>query len=649
MKDDEELEMLLGEIPHATSAFHVNGTNVVSPPLDRMMMYDDDDDESLCGYSQNASMFSYGNLLYDIPSSSSSSQLAFSSLHDPVPRAYLELSESPFRKEVDEDLMNEISRMFISEEQNEGLFCGNQLNSGRFADCAYFEPNPRFSRIPQSNLDRNMLSYCYQWGIPAHIGMNAMNQRGLSFEVGSQMQNVPCMTRSNVRRNMNHDPHRFHVAVSGSSNFRNTRGEFGIGLDGLANNEDSLIIQGEDLSRVKKMFESPCESGRTKVKISCSSQLREAQRYVYVMAKDQHGCRLLQKIFDDGNPQHVQIVFNEIIGHVVELMINPFGNYLMQKLLEVCNEEQRMHILMKVTHEPRELVHISLNTHGTRVVQKLIETIKTRVQVKLVISALKPGFLSLTKDLNGNHVIQRCLQCLSYEDNKFIFEAAAKYCVDIATHQHGCCVLQRCINHSTGDHREKIVSEVSANAVPLAQDPFGNYVVQYIIEMQIPSAVSKLTLEFEGNYVQLATQKFSSHVVEKCLAVLDSQVRSTIIRELMSATHFEQLIQDPHANYVIQTALRVAEMACIAPRLHGEDAGGDPPDDQRPMMLPHQCEGLGKRGESKHKALKKAFKQNGYSKLEIVFEAKDQKAFKPVGRYGANFSSYVGELIKEIP
>nr|GEZ05594.1 hypothetical protein [Tanacetum cinerariifolium] len=75
--------------------------------------------------------------------------------------------------------------------------------------------------------------------------------------------------------------------------------------------------------------------------------------------------------------------------------------------------------------------------------------------------------------------------------------------------------------------------------------------------------------------------------------------------------------------------LVVLQMACVAPRSHGGDAGGDPPDDRQPRLLLHQCEGSGKRGESKHKALKKAFKQNGYRKLEIVFEAKDQKTFKP--------------------
>lgn len=55
---------------------------------------------------------------------------------------------------------------------------------------------------------------------------------------------------------------------------------------------------------------------------------------------------------------------------------------------------------------------------STRVVQKLIETLRTRHEILLVTEALEPGFLPLIKDLNGNHVIQRCLQCLSIEYNK---------------------------------------------------------------------------------------------------------------------------------------------------------------------------------------------------------------------------------------
>ncbi|KAE9599344.1 hypothetical protein Lalb_Chr15g0090471 [Lupinus albus] len=143
--------------------------------------------------------------------------------------------------------------------------------------------------------------------------------------------------------------------------------------------------------------------------------------------------------------------------------------------------------------------------------------------------------------------------------SEFIFVAAAKYCVDIATHQHGCCVLQRCIGHSSGEHREKLVAEICANALLLAQDQFGNYVVQFILDLRNRSATANVVSQFEGNYVHLSMQKFGSHVVEKCLAVFSDENRSRVIFELLSAPCFGQLLQDPHANYVVQSALRHSE------------------------------------------------------------------------------------------
>ena len=92
--------------------------------------------------------------------------------------------------------------------------------------------------------------------------------------------------------------------------------------------------------------------------------LAEAQGCIYSLAKDHNGCRFLQRMFDGATVEDVQLVFNETIKHVVELMMNPFGNYLMQKLLDVCNEDQRMQIVLALTEEPGELVRISLNAHG---------------------------------------------------------------------------------------------------------------------------------------------------------------------------------------------------------------------------------------------------------------------------------------------
>ena len=134
-------------------------------------------------------------------------------------------------------------------------------------------------------------------------------------------------------------------------------------------------------------------------------------------------------------------------------LIDPFGNYLCQKLLEHCNDKQRLMIVEKVAPN---LVSISKNMHGTRAVQKMIECLSSPAQVQLVVKALESSVVELIQDLNGNHVIQRCLNRLSSSDNQFVYDAVAEHCVEVATHRHGCCVMQRCIDHAS--ENQKVLS-----------------------------------------------------------------------------------------------------------------------------------------------------------------------------------------------
>ena len=73
----------------------------------------------------------------------------------------------------------------------------------------------------------------------------------------------------------------------------------------------------------------------------------------------------------------------------------------------------------------------------------------------------------LSRDLNGNHVIQKCLQKLPPNYCDFIFEAACENCVKIAKHRHGCCVLQRCFDHGTPKQCEQLSLKVGENALEI--------------------------------------------------------------------------------------------------------------------------------------------------------------------------------------
>jgi hypothetical protein len=146
--------------------------------------------------------------------------------------------------------------------------------------------------------------------------------------------------------------------------------------------------------------------------------------------------------------------------------------------LEYSTEEQRNVICESVAND---LVGISLNMHGTRAVQKMIDFLsnpRQPNQIRSIILALSLNVVALIKDLNGNHVIQKCLNRLIPEDNQFIYNAVAAHCVEVATHRHGCCVLQRCIDHATDSQRVQLVTEITFHALTLVQDPFGNYVVR---------------------------------------------------------------------------------------------------------------------------------------------------------------------------
>ena len=103
-------------------------------------------------------------------------------------------------------------------------------------------------------------------------------------------------------------------------------------------------------------------------------KLEDIQPEIYNLCKDQHGCRYLQKKLEERKPDQISMIFAETNQHVVELMTDPFGNYLCQKLFEYSDDEQRT---LLIGNAAPEMVKIALNQHGTRALQKMIEFIST--------------------------------------------------------------------------------------------------------------------------------------------------------------------------------------------------------------------------------------------------------------------------------
>jgi hypothetical protein len=291
-----------------------------------------------------------------------------------------------------------------------------------------------------------------------------------------------------------------------------------------------------------------------------------------LMARDQQGGRYLQARLDVKNAADTALIFEECRPHFVELAMDPFGNYLCQKLFEHCNREQRLELIRQ---SASQLAQVCMDPHGTRVVQKMIELTVEPEHAALIAQAISPHCLSLMCDVNGNHVIQRCLQRMDVPLRRFIYDTALTRYLEIARHRHGCCVLQRCLDHATAEQRSNLCALILNSAYELMQDPFGNYVVQYVLELKEPSYTRAIIQRIRGHLWQLSMQKFSSNVVEKVFTMANERDLRSLLHELLEGPqsvesmplqvgseqhqrNIRPLLFDPYANYVVQRALSLA-------------------------------------------------------------------------------------------
>ena len=274
---------------------------------------------------------------------------------------------------------------------------------------------------------------------------------------------------------------------------------------------------------------------------------------VYETAKDQHGCRFLQRALDSNYDRDMaQVIMSEIVPYVPELMTDQYANFLVQKLFDMMPHDVRFSVAKVAAPQ---MPMIALTPHGTFSVQKLIETITTREEMLVVRDALSADVVRLVVDVHGNHVIQKVLQRFDHPDKQFIYDAVSTDCASIAMNKQGCCVLQRCLEYASPEQHKALVSTILDAALDVVEDPYGNYVVQYVLESDEVEINDRIGLMFLPAISRLAINKFSSNVMERVLRRTSQHVKDKYCEALCDLNTATRLLSDDYGNYVVQTAL----------------------------------------------------------------------------------------------
>jgi len=311
------------------------------------------------------------------------------------------------------------------------------------------------------------------------------------------------------------------------------------------------------------------------------------------LAQTFHGSRLIQAKLDDESDENkffFECFFNQCKNRTYEIMTNKFGRFAFEKMLEKCDDDQRLLILKSLTHS---LTAVACDTHGSFGTQVLIKSLTTDQQIDLAAHILLPQTLVLVTDYKGHYLVVVLISQFPYEKFSFIDEVIIAHCAAVSMNNQGLQVVKAIFQHRTPAQLNPLLQVIAANAIILVENQYGNYVVQQalVYPMSVEEAHSKanppgkhndkpkstnpdirqweaqnqklqqmMIRSLEGNFRRLSMQKFSSNVVEVILLRHGHQKWTKIIvKELIASppTAVRTLVSDRFGNYVLQTALNV--------------------------------------------------------------------------------------------
>lgn len=308
------------------------------------------------------------------------------------------------------------------------------------------------------------------------------------------------------------------------------------------------------------------------------------------LATDQFGCRFLQKKLESPTESNIvrDLMYEQIKPFFLDLILDSFGNYLIQKLCEYLTVDQKTVLIQSIYPN---LFQISINQYGTRSLQKIIDTMDNENQIDLIIKGFSQEHTSidqvvtLINDLNGNHVIQKCIFKFPPSKFSFIIDAIVDQnnIITISTHKHGCCVLQKLLSVCTLQQIFKISVKIIQFLPGLINDQFGNYIIQFLLDIKELDfyLLGEIFVRLSNELCQLSCLKFSSNVVEKYIKKLfqvvvtavpkhKSDLASDASDDVVSAAmrilltiidiftlNLNVLIRDNYGNYALQTLLDV--------------------------------------------------------------------------------------------
>ncbi|OOO11678.1 Pumilio/Puf RNA-binding repeat-G8637 containing protein [Aspergillus oryzae] len=250
----------------------------------------------------------------------------------------------------------------------------------------------------------------------------------------------------------------------------------------------------------------------------------------YPLMINRFGNFLVQRCFEHGTPEQIVAIANAIKGNTLSLSMDPFGCHVIQKAFDCVPEEHKAVMVHELLRRIPETV---IHRYACHVWQKLFE---------LRWSGEPPQIMAK---------VNEALRGMWHE---------------VALGETGSLVVQNIFENCVEDEKRPAIEEVLTKIDLLAHGQFGNWCIQHICEHGAPHDKNRAIEHILLWSVDYSMDQFASKIVEKCLKIGGSEFLDRYLTRVCTGRTDRprmpliDIAGDQYGNYLIQWILMNAAL-----------------------------------------------------------------------------------------
>ena len=170
------------------------------------------------------------------------------------------------------------------------------------------------------------------------------------------------------------------------------------------------------------------------------------------LAMHPYGCRVIQRIFEHGPPEHSEALLNELLKNTSVLIQDQYGNYVIQHVLEHGKPSERSRIIKFIQGK---LLDYSRHKFASNVVEKCVSFGTEKERQELIEEILAPipaedgsegtviPLHLMMKDQFANYVVQKLLEIVDGEQRDLLLNCIKPQLFQLRKYTYGKHILAK--------------------------------------------------------------------------------------------------------------------------------------------------------------------------------------------------------------